>query len=144
MCACDIWLYCVKLPCCEYFMFNLACVHLTYDCIVWNFPAADSVCIILHVTWVYRLKLPCCKYSYACGFDHPCVCHLSLCMTSNLICTTLSMRVRLNRHYSVWLISRAGQNRIYTPYMTVYLLISLPKIPYTNRIYMVLANPTHF
>ena len=29
---------------------------------------------------------------------------------------------------------------IYTPYMTVYLVISLPKIPYVNRIYMVLAN----
>jgi hypothetical protein len=27
--------------------------------------------------------------------------------------------------------------------MTVYLVISLPKIPYVNRIYMVLANPTH-
>jgi len=38
---------------------------------------------------------------------------------------------------------RVGQNRIYTPYMTVYLVISLPKIPYVNRIYMVLANPTH-
>jgi hypothetical protein len=32
---------------------------------------------------------------------------------------------------------------IYTPYMTVYLVISLPKIPYTHRIYMVLANPTY-
>jgi hypothetical protein len=26
-------------------------------------------------------------------------------------------------------ITRVGQNRIYTPYMTVYLAISLPKIP---------------
>jgi hypothetical protein len=39
--------------------------------------------------------------------------------------------------------SRVGQNRIYTPYMTVYLVISLPKIPYTHCIYMVLANPKH-
>ena len=38
--------------------------------------------------------------------------------------------------------SRVGQNRIYTPYMTVHLVISLPKIPNVNRIYMVLANPT--
>jgi hypothetical protein len=37
---------------------------------------------------------------------------------------------------------RVGQNRIYTPYMTVYLVISLPKLPYIHRIYMVLANPT--
>ena len=40
-------------------------------------------------------------------------------------------------------IFRVGQNRINTPYMTVYLVISLPKIPYIHRIYMVLANPTH-
>jgi len=40
-------------------------------------------------------------------------------------------------------ICRVGQNRIYTPYMTVYLVISLPKIPYIHRIYMVLANPTY-
>jgi hypothetical protein len=37
---------------------------------------------------------------------------------------------------------RVGQNRIYTPYMTVYLVISLPKLPYIHRIYMVLANPS--
>ena len=29
---------------------------------------------------------------------------------------------------------RVNQNRIYTPYMTVYLVISLPKIPYIHRI----------
>ena len=40
-------------------------------------------------------------------------------------------------------ICRVGQNCIYTPYMTVYLVISLPKIPYIHRIYMVLANPTY-
>jgi len=40
-------------------------------------------------------------------------------------------------------ISRVGQNHIYTPFMTVYLMISLPKIPYIHRIYMVLANPTY-
>ena len=32
---------------------------------------------------------------------------------------------------------------IYTPYMTVYLVNSVPKIPYVHRICMVLANPTH-
>jgi len=40
-------------------------------------------------------------------------------------------------------IHRVGQNHIYTPYMTVYLMISLPNIPYIHGIYMVLANPTH-
>jgi hypothetical protein len=38
---------------------------------------------------------------------------------------------------------RVGQNRIYTSYMTVYFVISLPKIPYIQRIYMVLANSSH-
>ena len=38
---------------------------------------------------------------------------------------------------------RVGQNRIYTPYTTVYLVISLPKLPYIHRTYMVLANPTN-
>jgi hypothetical protein len=37
-------------------------------------------------------------------------------------------------------ISRVGQNRIYTLYMTVSLVISLPEIPYIHRVYMVLAN----
>jgi hypothetical protein len=40
-------------------------------------------------------------------------------------------------------ICRVVQNRIYAPYMTVYLVISLPKIPYVNRIYMVLASPSY-
>jgi hypothetical protein len=42
-----------------------------------------------------------------------------------------------------WHICRVGQNRIYAPYMTVYLVISLLKTLYIHRIYMVLANPTH-
>ena len=37
--------------------------------------------------------------------------------------------------------SRVGQNRIYTPYTTVYLVIFLPRVLHINRIYMVLANP---
>jgi len=40
-------------------------------------------------------------------------------------------------------ISRVGQNRIYTYKYTVYLVIFEPKIPYVNRIYMVLANPIY-
>ena len=39
-------------------------------------------------------------------------------------------------------VCRVGQKRIYTYIYTVYLVISKPKIPYVNRIYMVLANPT--
>jgi hypothetical protein len=32
----------------------------------------------------------------------------------------------------------------YTPYMTVYLVNFLPKVPYTHRMYMVLANPIQY
>jgi len=39
-------------------------------------------------------------------------------------------------------ICKVNQNRVYTPYMTVYFVIFLPKIPYIYRIFMVLANPT--
>jgi hypothetical protein len=39
--------------------------------------------------------------------------------------------------------NRVGQNRTYTPYMTVSLVIPLPKIPYIHHIYMALANPTN-
>jgi len=41
------------------------------------------------------------------------------------------------------LIYRVGQNRINAPYMTVYLVVFLRKIPYVHRIYMVLANLTY-
>jgi hypothetical protein len=40
-------------------------------------------------------------------------------------------------------INRVGHNRIHTPYMTVLLVVSLPKIPYIHHIYMDLANPTY-
>jgi len=50
-------------------------------------------------------------------------------------------------HYSItpqWFyMHRVGQDRIYTPYVTVHLVISLPRISYIRRIYMVLANPVH-
>ena len=36
-----------------------------------------------------------------------------------------------------------SQNRVYTPYMAVYLAISLPHIPYMHRLCMVLVNSTH-
>ena len=39
--------------------------------------------------------------------------------------------------------SRVGQNRMYSPYMTVYLVNPLPRILYIYSMYMVLANPTY-
>jgi hypothetical protein len=38
-------------------------------------------------------------------------------------------------------IHRAGQNRLYTLYMTVYLGISLPKVPYAHRICVDCGQP---
>ena len=43
----------------------------------------------------------------------------------------------------LYMICRVGQNRIWTLYMTVYLVKSLQNISYVHRIYMVLANPMH-
>jgi hypothetical protein len=40
-------------------------------------------------------------------------------------------------------VRRVDQNHIYTPYMTIYLIKSLPRIPYIHRIYMVLANSVY-
>ena len=37
---------------------------------------------------------------------------------------------------SLSITSRIGQNRIYTPYMDVYMVIFLPKISYIHRIYI--------
>ena len=42
---------------------------------------------------------------------------------------------------SLTIVFRVGQNRIYTRYMTVYLVISLPKTPFIHT-YMALASPT--
>ena len=64
-------------------------------------------------------------------------------------CTCLGHRFSLWWGVFTWweclrgFICRVGQNRICTPYMTVYLVIFLPKIPYIHRIYMVLANPIY-
>ena len=48
----------------------------------------------------------------------------------------------VNLHYPLCII-RVGQNRKYTPYMTVCLVSSLPKLPYIHRTYMALANLMH-
>jgi len=44
------------------------------------------------------------------------------------------------RNLAIGAICRVGQSRKYTPYMIVYSVISLPKVPYIHRIHMVLAN----
>jgi len=48
-----------------------------------------------------------------------------------------------DRTQYVTFMHRVGQNRIYTSYMTVYVMIPLPKKTNVHRICMVLANPIH-
>ena len=38
---------------------------------------------------------------------------------------------------------RVGQNRIYTPHVTVYLVFFLPELPYIHRIYMYGFGPPY-
>ena len=64
-----------------------------------------------------------------CTLAHTPVVHTNVCAEIYAACI----------HYIRWV----GQNLKYSPYMTVYLVISLPKLPYIHRIYMVLANPIH-
>jgi hypothetical protein len=94
---------------------------------------------------VWRLPTQTCAYSS--------VLYLLLCLRGKCPLEALrpSFTDRCHCHPSFaralkHLTTRDGQNWvyiIYAPYMTVYLVISLPKIPYMHRIYMVLANPTH-
>ena len=58
----------------------------------------------------------------------------SLCLRSAFLRSSPRMPPSCNCHVS--LISRVGQDRIYTPYMTVYLVISLPKLLYIHHIYI--------
>jgi len=64
--------------------------------------------------------------------------HLRVCLFGKCkYCGAHGMSITLTTHRG-----RVGQNRIYTYIYTVYLVISMPKILYVHRIYMVLANPT--
>jgi len=63
-----------------------------------------------------------------------------------MLCCALSLEVEralcvITRHGGN--VGRVGQNHVYTLYMTIYLVMSLPKVPYTHRTYMVLANPKY-
>ena len=47
-------------------------------------------------------------------------------------------------HHVKHLLSRVDQNRIHTPYMTEYLAIFLPKIPYVRRVYIYGSGQPYF
>ena len=57
---------------------------------------------------------------------------------------TLRLNENCSQNYENYRYSgcnRVGQNRKPSPYMTICLVNSLPKMPYIHRLYMVLANP---
>ena len=61
---------------------------------------------------------------------HGCV-HVCVCMCV-CVCVNVGLCMR-----------RVGQNRIFTPYMTVYLMKFMQKIMYVHRIYIILSDPVH-
>jgi hypothetical protein len=87
------------------------------------------------------------KITQACAFSsvmHMCQHsqkHASMCVQRKRVCKYKSTQACV--FSSVMHMCRVGQDRTYTPYMTVYLVISQPNIPYLLRIYSVLANPTY-
>jgi len=64
---------------------------------------------------------------------------------SGLAATIWSVSVTcLSMHCFYVLLGLARTVYLYTPYMTVYLVVFLPKIPYIHRICMVLANSMYY
>ena len=149
------YLLCIRLciwrsPCQE-----LPYIFTLYDCAFKDLPANNYR---IYAPWDCAFKKsPCQKLPYICSvkivhlkISLPRIAEFDLCINAPLkislpniphICIHASIQpCGLILHN---FIHRVGQNRIYTPYMTVYLVISLPKIPYTHRIYMVMASPIH-
>jgi len=87
--------------------------------------------------------------AFSCGFWRSmCMCVLvyvsartckCVCVCCVCVCVHVSWPETCRKHLNVRLWTqtcRVGQNRIYTPYMTVYLVIFLPNIPNIHRIYI--------
>ena len=131
-------------------MYACVCVSVCVSvcvCLCVCLCVSDCVCICNHA------RVYVCLYIYICLSGCMCV---YVCVREKYLwykaITLCSMMVVAFTHGSpdttfaldgrgVCSRNRVGQNRIYAPYMTVYLVISLPKIPYIHRKYMVLANP---
>ena len=98
-----------------------------------------------------------CTFGCVCVCAHMCVCVCScvcrgrggvpliqkgLCISFSVsACKSFSMRACKHEH-SKQQVSRVGQHRIYTPYMTVCKEISLPKKLYIHRTYITLPSST--
>jgi hypothetical protein len=110
------------------------CVHAyLYVCCV----SIRVLCICMHA-----YLFVCCVYM--------CVCKCASVRASGRVRETVCMMLLVCRQGGTAMCNvqstamcRVGQNRICTPYMTVYLVVFLPKLPYIHRICMVLANPSY-
>jgi hypothetical protein len=108
---------------------------------------APFVCLLLRDSWagIYQVGVGCCSQAFD-GGTRAIVRNTLLCTAvRNLKKSTFHLQrsrkglvipllsevciLEMLQWVSV-LMCRVGQNRIYTPYMTVYLVISLPNIPY--------------
>ena len=121
-CSCHVHVY--NYPCSQpsISVFNFVCAVLCFACV------CTSINCSCHITCEQPSMLP---------TQHQ---RVQFCVFAvSFFCFCL----HIHQLFLPYHICRVGQNRIYTSYMTVFLVIFLPKIPYTHRTYMVLANPTH-
>ena len=106
----------------------------------------NSVCghwfNLLSASVATRLTLVCLQVGLARTVYTPYIFYATVCVATELIYRARAQQPPYHT-YTCLLTSRVGQNRIYTPFMTVYLVIFLSKKPYTHHTYMVLANPTY-
>ena len=108
-------------------------------CVCFSYTTSARVCVVcvcIHICCSYNssVRVEVCVCVYVCV----CVCLCGCMCSASITCAVLVLSCRSLKN-----MIRVGQDRIYTPYMTLYLVISLPKIPWIHRIYMVLANPKH-
>jgi len=72
---------------------------------------------------------------FSCCVCVVCVC-VCVCVCSQVnVCIAQGWVIRRIHIIRRTVFTRVGQNRTYTPYMTVYLVIFLPKLPYIHHIY---------
>jgi len=99
--------------------------HFIYGCL--------SLCCRKHLALHVRIIV--CAVASTWHFMYGC---LSLCCRKHLALQAVHVQLLLPCWYATALayMTKVGQNRIYTPYMTVSLVIYLLKIPCVHRIYV--------
>jgi hypothetical protein len=117
-------------------------------------------CVLKHMSLPLQpralavLRFPCVASllpPLTCPYPVMCTCRAVACLCLPSIQNNIASNGTIHVYVISKLVSSAScttyhtckvvQNRIYASHMTVYLVISLPKIPYIR--YMVLANPMH-